>query len=251
MPEWITKITKPELRGLAEARRWESPEMLVESFQNLEKLRGIPADKILAIPETTDQASLDLMYNRLGRPEKPEAYAFPKDVEGSDTNKWMAETLHKLGLSAHQAKALFDANAARTAGIQQKAIDKAKVEATNSMANLKNEWGAAYDANMAMADRALVQFGMTDKTIKPLTEMVGGAAVVKFLQAVGKSLGEGTFIAGDGVRNPNAPMTPAEAKATIKEKMKDKGFTERLVAKDAVTVAEWERLNKYAAPQTA
>src|SRR4051812_34983762 len=84
-PEWISKITKPELKGLAESRKWESPEMLLESFHNLEKLRGIPQEKIMAVPDSTDQAALDIVYNRLGRPDKPELYGLPKDAEGSDT----------------------------------------------------------------------------------------------------------------------------------------------------------------------
>lgn len=251
MPEWISSIKKPELKGLAESRRWETPEMLLESFQNLEKLRGIPQDKIFAIPETTDQVALDVMYNRLGRPDKPEAYSFPKDAEGHDSNKWLAETLHKIGLSAQQAKALFDANATRVEGIKKAAGERSQGESANQLAALKAEWGSAYEQNIQLADKALAQFGLTDKTIKPLTEMVGGPAVVKFLMTVGKGLGEGSFIAGGPAHNPNAAMTPAEAKVTIQAKMKDKAFTDRLMAKDAATVAEWERLNRWAAPQPA
>lgn len=251
MPEWIKGISKPELKGLAESRKWESPEMLLESFHNLEKLRGIPADKILAVPDTTDEAALGIVYNRLGRPDKPELYGLPKDAEGADTNKWMAETMHKLGLSSQQAKALFDANKARTDGLQQKATDKIKGEVANQLAALKTEWGAAYEANEQLAASTLARFGLDGKAVAPLKDAIGGANIMKFLVAVGKGMGEGAFIEGGGVRNPNAPMTPAEAKLTIKDRMKDKGFTDRLVSKDAAAVAEWERLNKWAAPQPA
>jgi hypothetical protein len=251
MPEWISKITKPELKGLAESRKWENPEMLLESFHNLEKLRGIPQDRIMAVPDSTDQAALDQVYNRLGRPDKPELYGLPKDAEGSDTNKWMAETMHKLGLSAQQAKALFEANKARTDGLQQKATERINGEVANQLAALKTEWGAAFEANEQLAASTLARFGLDAKAIAPLKESVGGVNLMKFLVAVGKGMGEGSFIEGGGIRNPNAPMTPAEAKNTIKERMKDRGFTERLVAKDAATVAEWERLNKWAAPQPA
>lgn len=251
MPEWIGKITKPELKGLAESRKWESPEMLLESFHNLEKLRGIPQDRIMAVPDTTDQAALDIVYNRLGRPDKPELYSLPKDAEGSDTNKWMAETMHKIGLSAQQAKALFDANTARTQGLQKAAKDKSSGEVANQLAALKTEWGAAFEANEQLAANTLARFGLDGKAIAPLKEAVGGTNILKFLVAIGKGMGEGSFIESSGIRNPNAPMTPAEAKATIKERMKDKGFTERLVAKDSAATAEWERLNKWAAPQVA
>lgn len=251
MPEWIKTVQSPELKGLAESRRWESPERLLESFHNLEKLRGIPQDKLLAVPETNDQPAIEVMWNRLGRPEKPENYTFPKDAEGADQNKWMAETFHKAGLSSTQAKALFDANAARMAALTKAATDKRTGEAGNQVAALKQEWGQAYEQNMALADQALKRFGMTDKSVKPLTDMVGGPAVVKFLAQVAKGMGEANFISGE--RGSGAPgvMTPAEAKNAIQAKMKDQGFIQKLTAKDGATLAEWERLNRMASPEAS
>lgn len=223
--------------------------MLLESFHNLEKLRGIPQDKIMAVPDSSDQAGLDIVYNRLGRPDKPELYGLPKDAEGSDTNKWMADTMHKLGLSAAQAKALFDANSTRTQGLQKAAKDRVDGEVANQLAALKTEWGAAFEANEQLAANTLARFGLDAKAIAPLKTAVGGANIMKFLVAIGKGMGEGSYIEGGQIRNPNGPMTPAEAKNTIREKMADQGFIKRFTAKDSAAVAEMERLQKWAHPQ--
>lgn len=249
--DWMSSIENADLKGFAQTKGWKNPGELVDSYRNLEKLRGVPLEQLLTIPKTDDAAAMAAMYDKLGRPANPDGYGFKKDGPEADSNNWMATEFHKLGLTAAQAKGLFDASAARQAALKESSKTELAAKATLDLTALKGEWGAAFDQNMAAADRALAQFGMDSKKIKPMTEAVGGAAVVKFLSQVGQALGESKFISGSIGQNPNAVMSPAQAQAAIREKSLDAGWVKRYTERDGATVKEMETLQKWAHPESA
>jgi hypothetical protein len=107
-----------------------------------------------------DQKDWDAFYGKTGRPESPDGYDFG-DFAPPEGMPWdeslqgrLTERMHKLGLSNAQMNGAIRALAeeqntdwvsASTEGVAQ--FEKAK-------ADLKSEWGVAYDAKVEMAERA-------------------------------------------------------------------------------------------------
>ncbi len=78
---------------------------LLNSYKSLEKLRGVPEDKLIKIPDNADNENWNKVYDRLGRPESPDKYDFtpPKDANiDSETLGWFNQKAHSLGLNKKQ-----------------------------------------------------------------------------------------------------------------------------------------------------
>ena len=76
---------------------------VVESYRNLEKLRGVPQDRLLKLPDANaggDAPEWNEVYNKLGKPATPEGYGLQaKDPKGSPFTDWAKGTFHKLNLT--------------------------------------------------------------------------------------------------------------------------------------------------------
>src|SRR5690242_20907106 len=49
----------------------------LESYQNLEKMRGVPAERLLTLPDDkSDEATRNAFYEKLGRPKEAAGYEF-------------------------------------------------------------------------------------------------------------------------------------------------------------------------------
>jgi hypothetical protein len=93
-----------DLKGYVTTKGFKDTASVVDSYKNLEKLIGVK-EKLLQVPDDlSDSKSMENVWKRLGRPEKPEDYG----IKGKDEafSKWSAEQFHKLGLNANQAKEL-------------------------------------------------------------------------------------------------------------------------------------------------
>ena len=65
---------------------------------------GLPADQILRLPKADDAEGMMKVYDRLGRPAKPEEYKLPKVAHRTpEAEKAAQEWFHKAGLTTSQA----------------------------------------------------------------------------------------------------------------------------------------------------
>jgi hypothetical protein len=134
---------------------------LARTFHGQAKFIGIPRDRLLALPaDPADAEAMAPIYDRLGRPEKPEAYQFKTDAlpEGvtrdEATEGWFRSTAHKLGLSQRQASALFEAWNAHV-GERIGAATRQSAQAHEAaIGALKTEWGDAFDEKLRVAKAA-------------------------------------------------------------------------------------------------
>src|SRR3990167_3081868 len=81
-PAWTDGLPQETL-GFVEKKGWKGNADVITSYQNLEKLQGVPAERIIKLPEKLEGTEMDVIYNRLGRPEKPDGYKIPVP-EGED-----------------------------------------------------------------------------------------------------------------------------------------------------------------------
>lgn len=239
-------------KGYVQNKGFKSANDVLESYVNLEKLIGVPKERLVKLPETPDAPEWGEIYGRMGRPEKPEGYKFAVTEKLGDPefSKTASAMFHKAGLTAKQAETVAaELNTYFDTKVTTGETDyKTKVE--SDLASLKKEWGAAFDQNVAAAKNAGVKLGIAPDKMQALESVLGFGGTVKFVHELGTKLGEANFVAGDGTGGPGFGIsTPVAAKARINELMGDPEFTRRYLAGETPQRQEMERLHQQAYPQ--
>ena len=250
--DWLSSLSE-ESKGYIQVKGFKDPAAVVESYINLEKLHGVPAENLLKLPTKDDDVEgWNQVHTRLGRPAKAEDYKIPAPAQGqTDENfsNWAKNAFHQAGLSTKQAEKLatqFNEFAATSQAQQQQVSAQAGKTAE---AELKREWGGAYEQNMRLIDKAAVQLGMKDEHLAALRQAMGPAAAVKFVHNLAVSLGGEDKFVGGAHGGFNGALTPGAAQSKIKALKSDKEFTMRYINGDVKALEEMELLHKFAYPE--
>lgn len=247
---WFEGFQNAELKSFVETRKFDSPEKLAESYVNLEKMKGVPADRLLKLPEKMEGDEARAVFERLGTPKEAKEYGLPRDEKATDHSftDWAEKTFHENNLTKTQAKGLaekFDAyvqsqNQAQTAA-QAQALQQADTK-------LRSEWGQNYDANINIAKQGAKILGLDAKSLDSLEALQGRDALFKSLHRIGVSVGESTFVDGSQGGQAPATVTPEQAQAEIKTLLADQKFVKKVSRGDTEALAKWNHLNKLASP---
>lgn len=193
-----------DLRADPSLSKFKSNGDLGKSYLELQKKMGsaIKVPGADAKPEDWDK-----IYTTLGRPEKPEGYEFTKQTlpEGvnADTELEVAAKswAHKAGLHPRQAQALYD----EFSKFQMDRIAKFNGERTAGVEAIKKEWGADFDKNIGLAQRAVIevekQLGVEAGTLKAELDATGlgnSPTLIKHFASLGSKTAESPLILGDG-----------------------------------------------------
>lgn len=246
---WYSKIADPDLRGLAELKKWDSPDKALQSYKHLESHMGVPPERLLKLPEKPDDPGWGDIKAKLGMaaPEKPEDYELSVPEGFSDDYaKVIAQVAKEAGVPKHMLKALQDA----TNGYSKTAIEAAeladKQRQTDALASLRADWGGNYETSMALAQRAeeavMRETGLTQDSVDAWRS-ADPAGYYKLQAYIGSKMGEARRIDGD--TNPeNQQMSPEAAKVRLKDRMGDKDWFERWEKGDVDARNEFKRLNQ-------
>lgn len=188
---------KPELQTYVKEKQFKDPSVLAESYRQLESTIGVPPEHIIRLPKSFDDAeSMGKIYDRLGRPSKPEEYDFemPKENANEDFAKWARAEFHKQGFSKKQAAELVKAWNGFASSSMKAQMDAAKAAYETEQAALKKEWGAAYEQNVSTTTTAANKLGIAKEEMDALGEALGYTKAMKFLHSLAGKVGEGEFI---------------------------------------------------------
>lgn len=230
--DWKGLNLEPGLQNVVEAHQWKSPADLLNSYTNLQKVMGIKGsnpDRVLILPKEGDAPEAwNEVFTKLGRPAKAEEYELPvPEGQPKEFANKASQWFHELGIPKGAAVKLaerFNAHAQEMMTAQQAQLTDTH---TKQMTDLKTEWGAEYDANTLVVDKAAQTFGMGKEELSALKQAMGPAAAMKFLHNIGSRLGaEGRFVDGQGGSN-DPVMSPAQAQAEIQRLIKDKAFVQQ------------------------
>lgn len=156
--------------------------------------RMVGRDKVALPAADAPEEDWAAVYDRLGRPEKPEDYELtpPEGLgEGLAFDEALTgrfrEQAHKLGLLPGQVQGLF----AWYMGEQAHGADGAQQAAEVAAGELRKEWGAAYDRRLDEARRAARVLG-GDGLLKHLAESGIGndPQVIRAFAKAGRLLAE-------------------------------------------------------------
>lgn len=248
--KWFDTFSNADLKGYAGNKGWESPERAVESYFNLEKLHGVPPERLVKLPgKDAKPEDWNPVWDRLGRPAKSEDYKLPVP-EGQDP-KFAAEAskwFHEVGLSPSQAAKLAEKWNAHVNGIGAQSQETYKARLTEEDGKLKTTWGAAYEQNVGKAKLAAREFGVDVGAIDALEQTWGFAKTMEFFHALGSKMGEASFETGGKAGGFNAALTPDQARDRINALRRDPDWANRYMKGGHEERAEFERLHKMAYP---
>lgn len=172
----------------------------IETAGKVSELEGKLGSAIFKPGDDATPEQREQFYRSIGKPEKPDAYEFPK-AEGIEHDpkmvEWAQKTFHEANLNTDQAKAVsqaWDGFMGQMAKADQEARERAVKEAETS---LKTEWGADYDKNCELAKRAFKTFADTELIAFLDESKLGNAPLLsKAFAKIGKLMGEDTGLSG-------------------------------------------------------
>jgi len=177
----------------------------------------LPNDKMK--PEEQEKAWGDI-FGKLGRPADADKYEIKvaKEVERflpeSDVKAFKAAA-YKAGLSGKQAQAMIDHYQGVVGANSAQLVEMRK----STEASLREEWGPAFDRNVGLAARAVIESGGKD-LLKFLddTGLGNHPALIKAFAKVGNILSSEGYMEGD----IEGSSGPSEAKDRIESILGDK-----------------------------
>jgi len=231
---WFSTFKNDETRGYVESKGFKDSESLADAYRNLEKLRGVPAEKLLTLPGDDKPESWAPIYNRLGRPEKVDGYELTIPEGAPETfGPEMSGKFHELGLSKKQGQALADWW--NELVVKSNGADKEAAGASfdTQVAALKSEWGAAFDQNLDRVSEFAEKAGIDENTAAKLRGALGVDGFAKMLDGMmgkfGIKLGESQFHTG-GENTGFGRLSPSASRAKRQELQSDPDFMAKWVA---------------------
>lgn len=262
--------TTPERAWLPEAYRADPTfepikdiEGLAKSYKHAAGLVGLDKGAVLRIPKDDDAEGWNALHARLGRPDTPDAYQFPELpgelLEGVEPAARAA--FHELGLSGKQAAGVMGLYAAQAkAAVEAREARALEIEG-QVIADLKKEWGEAFDERTGALAATVRQLGGED-LVKLMNEarMPDGVRLgshpllIRAFAEVAQRLAEPSTLRGGSAGQHPGAITPVQAQARIAELQSDPAFraefADRNHPKYSGHKAEWERLHRAAYPDS-
>jgi hypothetical protein len=192
---------------------------LVKGFVHAQRMVG--QDKVVLPRSDWGEKDYNEFYGRLGRPETPDKYGMPSDMQLHESIKVddaalaaAQQEFHRLGLTAKQGEAMlgyyFKTLNDRVSGME---TERTTAQETATAA-LKTEWGDKYDANLAIAQRALKAFGSEELSQHLVESGLGDdPRMVRLFHKIGSSMGEDQM--GRGGEGGGAPLSAEQALSEI------------------------------------
>ena len=190
-PDWAKQLGLPE----AFASKFKTVDGALKSYANLEKMLG-NQNKVAVPGDNASKEEIALFRSKIGVPEKADGYKINKP-EGLPDELWGADRVtayqakaHELGLTAKQAEGLAAWQAEKLGGDVK--ANQATIQASRdaTVAELKQEWGGNFEANVALAEKGAAAAGLTADVLKSTPELSNNPHFIRAMQAVALKLGE-------------------------------------------------------------
>lgn len=201
-------------RAFIAGKDFKTPADLVKSAMSADKLARernvIPAPDLAKLNEWDG-------FEKLGWTKDPAAYKIesPKVPDGVPYDKGMEaafiKAMHEQRVPPTQAKGMLDFMVGLLAKETEAKTAKGARELADLQTALRTEWGANYDANNDMAQRAARFLGIGLEDASQLEKITGSPGLLKMFQKMGALMGEDVLKGGSA--RSGGGMTPDQAQA--------------------------------------
>lgn len=248
-------------RGLADKDERAALLETIKAHQEAQSFIGVPKEQLLKLPKPdAPPEEWDAVYEKLGYSKNADDYKLEglKRADGSDVDDgfkdFVRQQAAELKLSPTATAKLAESLLKHNESATQAQTAAQQADATKALEQLRQSWGANYEANKVIADNAYAAMmkaaGFTQEqmtaAIQKIGESVGRAEAMQMLLAVGQKMGEDQFIGGGGPGGNLGPRNAEQAKARIEELKKDSTFTQRWLQGGAAEVKEMNDLHTLA-----
>lgn len=239
---WLDGIEDPDVKMWATKKEWKSPADALLSHRELEK--RFSGEKVVVPKGEDDAIGWEAYFKAGGRPDTPEGYELDK-LEGIDPEdaKAVAAKFHELGLPAMSGKKLARWLEEQRTQRAAREDEDFRQRSAAELADVRREWGGAYQAKEEAARRGAMLMGFDAPTLERLERVVGTKAMMERFAELGQKIGEAP---ARGVQQGGAStyMTPADADAKMNELQTDAAWVKRFTDGGAKERAEFDRLLK-------
>lgn len=228
--DWVQNLDQ-DARQLVQVKGYRSPNDLAKAYMHAE--RAIGSEKIAIPGKEAKPEDWAQVWNKLGRPPKPDGYDLKKPHDAGSYNEelagWYKQAAHQAGLTGKQATALHDTFVQYIQ--QHEKIQNQQLEGKRQQLErqLEQEWGPSYDANLTTARRAAQLFADTPDMLQSLEYAIGGPQMLRLFHRIGKHLGEDSMAGGSGRGQGN--LSGSQARAEIARLQGDGEFSKKWLDK--------------------
>lgn len=212
---------------------------LAKSYVELEKHMGQKGVPLPARTVDEDPSAWSSVWQQLGRPDAPDKYVYPDGADGVNAGllQMLREVSFAEGMTQRQSAKLFEAYQAWARGEVAKSEEADKTLRTKAIAELRGEWGNAFDERLTAAKALVNEFGGPE--LMKLYDAIGlndHPAHLKLLATAAQFL-RGERLVGKAV-GLTGVMSPAEAQAALRAMEADKYVQQVLFQPDDPKHAE-------------
>jgi hypothetical protein len=279
VPAWAATYPD-ELKATIAGKGWKDPADAVKGYAELHKMFGADRHgRTVVLPtDENDKAGWDGVWNKLGRPEKPDGYGLDK-VPGADPGmvKWAASTFHELGVPARLATGLAQKWGEYVGGMAGQQQAETAQKSAAELDELKNTWGPTFPArvdlaqryalqlvgpirplaeDLTLADGTVMRAGSPDprdenfQTLVRLENALGTKRMYELFYNQGQRLGElRSPMPGGGGSGGGLPATAEGARAEITRLGRDDEFQKKAAIDGSPERQRWDELYKVAYPE--
>jgi len=232
--------SNPSLQNFADANA------LAKSYVHARSHIG--ADKVAKPQSSWTEDQYNDFYAETGRPEKSEDYDIKINIEDSDAEAWnnFKNAAHSAGLNGNQAQKMAEYLENTFNDVDQK-FDANIDEINNTTRQeLQQEFGQALEQKVKLGLAAAQKYidpALLEDTILADGRRLGDHPdIIKMFASIASDIGEDTLV-GEATE---LIMTPAEALAQAKEKMKEGVYQDKFHPQHDEAVKEVQRLFELA-----
>ena len=212
---WYSSLPD-ELKSNPDIIKFKSPADLAKSYVHAR--RAISSDKVSLPGENATDDDWKQVYKKLGLPEQLDEYKV-ETPDGLDEGVigQLREQAHKAGVLPKQFQQLVNAFSEINNGVMEEYQKQAMQTMEEAQAELKREWGPAYDKQVKLAQAAAREFG-GEEAFNELNQagLGNSPAILKMLAKAGSLIGEDK-VSGEG--NNSLEVTREEAQNEIAQIM--------------------------------
>jgi hypothetical protein len=252
---WTTSVEDDGVRGWLETKGYKTLTDAARAHRSLEQLHGVPAERILRLPENAEDAEAWTgIYRQLGAPDDAAGYEFPDlDVpEGQvDLREPFRNWALARGLTKGQAAGLFEDFQGEMQGIVEKQIEEQNERTEADMIALRKEWGQEFQANIQAGKQAAKALGLAEEEIGRIEDAIGTKKLFETFARIGTGIGE--FRVTDPERTVEQPfgLNAAAAQAQLEALKSDRDFMDKMTLNPkGVERQRWDRLLEIVDPGT-
>lgn len=236
--------------GFVQNKGWKTVGDMLQSYRNLEKLRGVPENELLRLPQNPKQEDLQAIYKRLGAPDKYEDYGIEvKNEDDAPFVKNLLIAMQRAGLNKAQAKELNDTYETNLRSYLEELNNRIKARDTVQEQELDKMWGKDAVLNRELCRKVAAKLGFTEEQNVKMKEVFGGPKgqyefLYKLSSLVNEDLGKGLSAPGSASLGI---VTPDQARARRSVLMSDSDWVERYMNGSEECREEMRNLNKIIA----